>query len=110
MTPKRHLLTIKGITEAKVEKIGAACHKLSGRGMFASAQQCLLESQSKIFLIAGSIEFDKILGGSGFDKMSDFRSFYSATTNSKSTDLGSTTTSSRVQSQLHLGNVFNWMS
>ena len=63
MTPKRHLLNIKGITEAKVEKIFAACNKLSGRGMFASAQQCLLDYQTAVFLTTGSSAVDEILGG-----------------------------------------------
>ncbi|KAG8348381.1 Helix hairpin helix domain [Trypanosoma vivax] len=60
--PKKNLLAVKGISEAKVEKIMAECAKLVPMG-FASAIVYHEARKEIIMVTTGSREVDKLLGG-----------------------------------------------
>jgi len=64
-TPKKNLINIKGLTEAKIDKIIEAATKLCPMG-FQTAAECYVQRQQVIYLTTGSAEFDKLLGG-GFE-------------------------------------------
>ena len=64
MVTKKKLCAIKGLSEAKVEKIKEALMKASGDNtIFCTALQ-VSEKRKNVFKLAtGSQEFDKLLGG-----------------------------------------------
>jgi meiotic recombination protein DMC1 len=62
MTTSRHLLKVKGFSEAKVEKIKECAQKLVSAG-FISATELGSRRQHIIKISTGSTEFDKLLGG-----------------------------------------------
>lgn len=79
-TPKKNLINIKGLTEAKIDKIIEAgslsyftlllkttqlATKLCPMG-FQTAAECYVQRQQVIYLTTGSAELDKLLGG-GFE-------------------------------------------
>ncbi|RYG67986.1 hypothetical protein EON64_06175 [archaeon] len=60
----RELLTIKGITEARVEKIKEAAKKLDLRGnMFKTGVEVKEKRKSIVHITTGATSLDKILGG-----------------------------------------------
>ncbi|KAK2707538.1 hypothetical protein QYM36_015295 [Artemia franciscana] len=60
--PKKHLITIKGISEQKAEKICIEAAKLVPMG-FTSGTDMLLKRSDLVLLKTGSEELDKLLGG-----------------------------------------------
>lgn len=60
--PKKQLLTIKGISEAKADKVIAEAQKLVPLG-FSTATEIHLKRMEIISLTTGSRELDKLLGG-----------------------------------------------
>lgn len=74
MTTKKRLLQVKGVSEAKVEKIKEAVQKLSSQGSFYTALE-YSEVRKQCFRIStGSTELDKLLGG-GVESMSITEAF-----------------------------------
>jgi meiotic recombination protein DMC1 len=70
MMTKKRLCAIKGLSEAKVDKIKEAVLKLVGTGgAFVTALQCSINRQSVFRLTTGCADLDAILGG-GIDSMS----------------------------------------
>jgi DNA repair protein RAD51 len=61
-TPKKLLLTIKGISEAKADKILAEAQKIVPMG-FQSATEFHVQRQEVLHITTGSKEFDKLLAG-----------------------------------------------
>ncbi|CAN6922055.1 unnamed protein product, partial [Brassica oleracea] len=61
-TPRKDLLQIKGISDAKVDKIVEAASKLVPLG-FTSASQLHAQRQEIIQITSGSRELDKVLEG-----------------------------------------------
>lgn len=61
-TPKKHLLNVKGISEAKADKILLEASKLVPMG-FTSASDFLRRRKDVIQISTGSKELDKLLGG-----------------------------------------------
>ncbi|XP_043271790.1 DNA repair protein RAD51 homolog A [Venturia canescens] len=61
-TPKKHLLAIKGISEAKAEKILQEASKLVVMG-FKSATEIHQMRANIVFISTGSAELDRLLGG-----------------------------------------------
>lgn len=61
-TAKKNLIIIKGLTEAKVDKVLEACLKLVPM-TFQSAASYYTTRQNIIHLTTGSTELDKLLGG-----------------------------------------------
>ncbi|NP_001274726.1 DMC1 homologue CnDMC1 [Hydra vulgaris] len=73
MTTKRKLLQIKGISEAKVDKIKEAVAKCCSSGFFTALEYS--EIRKQCFRIStGSMELDKLLGG-GIESMSITEAF-----------------------------------
>ncbi|CAE1251542.1 DMC1 [Acanthosepion pharaonis] len=73
MTTKKRLCNIKGISEAKMEKIKEACLKICDNGFFTALQYA--EKRKQIFHIStGSQELDKLLGG-GMESMAITEAF-----------------------------------
>lgn len=69
METKKHLSNVKGISDAKVDKIIAAAQSLNSGFSFMSGADCL-KSRSKVIKIStGAKELDKLLGG-GIETMS----------------------------------------
>ena len=64
-TAKKNLIKIKGITEAKLDKILDGCQKLCPMG-FQTAADYYEQRQAVLFITSGSSELDKLLGG-GFE-------------------------------------------
>lgn len=62
MTSKRSLYKVKGMSEAKVDKIKEAAAKLMDCG-FVSALELSVKRQSVFHISTGSQEFDRLLGG-----------------------------------------------
>lgn len=62
MAPKKELLCIKGITDAKLEKILDAAQKLETLG-FQKGTDVLIRRKNLIRLTTGSNELNKLLGG-----------------------------------------------
>ncbi|PSN36426.1 DNA repair protein RAD51 1 [Blattella germanica] len=60
--PKKHLITIKGISEAKADKLIAEASKLVPMG-FTTATEFHQKRSEIIQLTTGSTELDKLLGG-----------------------------------------------
>jgi len=67
MQTKKSLLQIKGISDAKVEKILQACAKLAN-GLFMTGSDCMIKRKNLIKITTGSTAFDKLLGG-GIESM-----------------------------------------
>ncbi|TPX30879.1 hypothetical protein SmJEL517_g05650 [Synchytrium microbalum] len=65
-TPKKTLLTIKGISEAKADKILAEASKLVPMG-FTTATEFHQRRSEIITITTGSKELDKLLGGGGIE-------------------------------------------
>ena len=61
-TPKKHLIIVKGLSEAKVDKIIDACQKIVNMG-FQTASTFFEKRQSMISLSTGSQSLDQLLGG-----------------------------------------------
>jgi DNA repair protein RAD51 len=61
-TPKKTILTIKGISEAKADKILSECAKLVPMG-FTTASVVHQKRAELVMLTTGSKELDKLLGG-----------------------------------------------
>lgn len=61
-TPKKHILLIKGISEAKADKIIAEAAKLVPMG-FTTATEVHQKRSEIVYISTGSSEFDKLLGG-----------------------------------------------
>ena len=61
-TPRKVLLAIKGISEAKADKILTEAHKIVPLG-FQTATELYQHRQDIIHIPTGSKEFDKLLGG-----------------------------------------------
>lgn len=61
-TPKKHLVIVKGLSEAKVDKIIEACTKIVNLG-FQTASTFFEKRQSMIHLSSGSQSLDQLLGG-----------------------------------------------
>lgn len=62
MAPKKELLNIKGITDAKLEKILDGAQKLETLG-FQKGGDVLIRRQKLIRLSTGSSDLNKLLGG-----------------------------------------------
>jgi meiotic recombination protein DMC1 len=62
MTTSRNLAKIKGLSEAKIEKIKEAAAKLIHDG-FVTGQELDLKRKTIFQISTGSKEFDKLLGG-----------------------------------------------
>ncbi|CAG8541153.1 15772_t:CDS:2 [Cetraspora pellucida] len=62
-SPRKALLTIKGISEAKVDKILTEAVKLSPRMGFESATSIQKRRSDYVYISTGSEALDKILGG-----------------------------------------------
>jgi len=63
-TPVRTLKLIKGLSEAKVEKVRDVCRKLDSRGsVFKTGLEAKELRQTVISITTGSTQLDKILGG-----------------------------------------------
>ena len=61
-TPKKHILTIKGVSEAKADKLIAEAAKLVPMG-FTTATEFHQRRSEIIQLTTGSSELDRLLGG-----------------------------------------------
>ena len=61
-TPKKQLLTVKGIAETKADKILAEAAKLVPMG-FVSATELHQKRAEVVYVTTGSAELDKLLGG-----------------------------------------------
>ncbi|XP_033743170.1 meiotic recombination protein DMC1/LIM15 homolog [Pecten maximus] len=73
MTTKKRLCNIKGISEAKMEKIKEASGKLSDAGFLTALEYS--DKRKQVFRIStGSQEFDKLVGG-GLESMSITEAF-----------------------------------
>ncbi|XP_069124873.1 meiotic recombination protein DMC1/LIM15 homolog [Argopecten irradians] len=73
MTTKKKLCNIKGISEAKMEKIKEASAKLSDAGFLTALEYS--DKRKQVFRIStGSQEFDKLIGG-GLESMSITEAF-----------------------------------
>ena len=66
-TPKKALITIKGISEAKADKIQNEAAKLVPMG-FTTATEFHQRRSELIQITTGSKELDKLLQGVGFEK------------------------------------------
>ncbi|KAJ6504405.1 Rad51-domain-containing protein [Mycena vulgaris] len=62
MTTRRHMLKIKGMSEAKVEKIKEAAHKILGSS-FATGVEVQDKRKKVVTISTGSKSVDSILGG-----------------------------------------------
>ncbi|KAJ7651738.1 Rad51-domain-containing protein [Mycena polygramma] len=62
MTTRRHMLKIKGMSEAKVEKIKEAAHKILGSS-FATGVEVQDKRKKVVMISTGSKSVDSILGG-----------------------------------------------
>lgn len=69
METKKKLGNVKGISDAKVEKIIAAASSLDSSFSFISGSDCLRKRSKVIRVTTGSTELDKLLGG-GVETMS----------------------------------------
>jgi len=74
MMTKKKLCAIKGLSEAKVDKMREAVLKLGSGGNFVTALQASINRQAVFRLTTGSSELDAILGG-GIESMSITEAF-----------------------------------
>lgn len=63
METKKKLANVKGISDAKVEKIITAANSLDTSFSFMSGNDCLARRQKVVHVSTGSGELDKLLGG-----------------------------------------------
>lgn len=68
-TPKKQLILVKGISEAKADKIIEQAAKLVPMG-FVSATELHQKRTDVIYISTGSTELDKLLGGGGLETRS----------------------------------------
>lgn len=61
-TAKKNMITIKGLTEAKIDKIIEGAQKLVPME-FQTAAEYFEKRKNIIYMTTGSTEFDKLLGG-----------------------------------------------
>ncbi|KAI5103224.1 meiotic recombination protein DMC1/LIM15-like, partial [Silurus meridionalis] len=73
MTTRRSLCNVKGLSEAKVEKIKEAAGKLLMSG-FQTASEYSMKRKQVFHITTGSLEFDKLLGG-GIESMAITEAF-----------------------------------
>ena len=73
MATKRNLCKVKGLSEAKVDKIREAASKLTDAG-FITASECAIRRQAIFRISTGSKELDKLLAG-GIQSMSITEAF-----------------------------------
>ncbi|KAG7325172.1 hypothetical protein KOW79_011488 [Hemibagrus wyckioides] len=73
MNTRRALCNVKGLSEAKVEKIKEAAGKLLMNG-FQTASEYRMKRKQVFHITTGSLEFDKLLGG-GVESMSITEAF-----------------------------------
>ena len=69
METKKRLANVKGISDAKVDKLIAAASSLNSSFNFMSGNECLHKRSKVIHVSTGSGELDKLLGG-GIETMS----------------------------------------
>ncbi|KAI1295538.1 Meiotic recombination protein DMC1/LIM15 -like protein [Halotydeus destructor] len=69
MTTRKKLCAIKGLSEAKVDKIKEVVSKISNEGLFKTAHEVKILHEKRFKLSTGSQAFDDILGG-GIESMS----------------------------------------
>ncbi|KAK9729100.1 Meiotic recombination protein dmc1 [Basidiobolus ranarum] len=62
MTTRKNLCKIKGLSEAKVDKIKEAANKITACG-FISATEYFIQRQQVVKVTTGSEELDKLIGG-----------------------------------------------
>jgi len=63
-TPKKQLLTIKGISEAKVQKLQEAAYKLmAGQMSFMTATEYYKKREDVVKITTGASKLDELLGG-----------------------------------------------
>jgi len=75
MVTKKKLCAIKGLSDAKVDKIKEALLKSSGDGsVFSTALEVAVKRKNVFHIATGSQEFDKLLGG-GIESMSITEAF-----------------------------------
>ncbi|CAH1794133.1 unnamed protein product [Owenia fusiformis] len=74
MTTKKKLCAIKGISEAKMEKIKEAATKMAGAGGFLTALEYADKRKQCFRITTGSTELDKLMGG-GVESMSITEAF-----------------------------------
>ncbi|KAL6475068.1 hypothetical protein MHYP_G00161080 [Metynnis hypsauchen] len=73
MTTRRALCSVKGLSEAKVDKIKEAAGKLLITG-FQTASEYSMKRRQVFHITTGSLEFDKLLGG-GIESMAITEAF-----------------------------------
>ncbi|KAL7857219.1 hypothetical protein SRHO_G00161180 [Serrasalmus rhombeus] len=73
MTTRRALCNVKGLSEAKVDKIKEAAGKLLITG-FQTASEYSMKRRQVFHITTGSLEFDKLLGG-GIESMAITEAF-----------------------------------
>ncbi|XP_067285779.1 meiotic recombination protein DMC1/LIM15 homolog isoform X2 [Pseudorasbora parva] len=73
MTTRRALCNVKGLSEAKVDKIKEAVGKLMTCG-FQTASEYIIRRKQVFHVTTGSLEFDKLLGG-GVESMAITEAF-----------------------------------
>ncbi|KAK7122775.1 hypothetical protein R3I94_019774 [Phoxinus phoxinus] len=73
MTTRRALCNVKGLSEAKVDKIKEAAGKLMTCG-FQTASDYIIKRKQVFHVTTGSLEFDKLLGG-GMESMAITEAF-----------------------------------
>jgi len=61
-TPKKHLILVKGLSEAKVEKIIEACQKVISMG-FMTASVYFERRKEMVYISTGSKSLDTLLAG-----------------------------------------------
>ena len=61
-TPTKRLLDVKGISDAKLEKILEACKKLKDTG-FCTGGEAMLAAKARVHITTGSKDLDALLGG-----------------------------------------------
>ncbi|CAL1527049.1 unnamed protein product [Lymnaea stagnalis] len=74
MNTRKKLCTIKGISEAKMEKIKEAAAKLCGESAFLTALEYAIKRKQVFKVSTGSQELDKLLGG-GIESMAITEAF-----------------------------------
>lgn len=68
MATKKQMTAIKGISEAKMEKMKEAAAKMTD-STFMSAHEYFQQRQNIHYITTGCKEFDTLLGGKGIESM-----------------------------------------
>ncbi|KAK8804129.1 hypothetical protein WA171_000222 [Blastocystis sp. BT1] len=68
-TPQKELITVKGLSEAKIEKIVTVARTMKTTGIFCTGREMMSMRQKVIKITTGSSELDTLLGG-GIETMS----------------------------------------